>query len=138
MSNKEFQARNGLIVGSNVFTVNVTTNAVSALGTINASAIQVNGTTIPSGATSNLIFNTANAAFAKANTGLQNTSFTLAGNLTIANTQTISVPIWYENETNITASYTVTAGRNAMTAGPVTLNTGVTITVPVGSTWTVV
>ena len=45
---------------------------------------------------------------------------------------------FYENTTTITSDYTITTNKNAMTAGPVTLNTGVTITVPAGSTWTVV
>ena len=113
----------------------------SAYGTVNASYGFANSAyaSINSNWTvTNTTADIANAAFAKANSGMQNTTFTLNGSLTIANTNSIAVPIWYENETNITASYTVTAGRNAMTAGPVTLNTGVTITVPVGSTWTVV
>jgi len=45
---------------------------------------------------------------------------------------------FYENDITITTSYTITAGKNAMTAGPVTVNTGATVTVPSGSTWTVV
>ena len=43
-----------------------------------------------------------------------------------------------ENDTTITADYTITTGRNALSAGPLTVNTGVTITVPTGSVWTVV
>jgi hypothetical protein len=38
----------------------------------------------------------------------------------------------------VTANYTVTSSYNAMTAGPITINSGVTVTVPTGSTWTVV
>lgn len=45
---------------------------------------------------------------------------------------------FYENDITITASYTITTNKNAMTAGPVVVNAGVTITVPSGSTWTVV
>ena len=43
-----------------------------------------------------------------------------------------------ENDTTITANYTITTGRNALSAGPLVINTGVTITVPTGSVWTVV
>jgi hypothetical protein len=43
-----------------------------------------------------------------------------------------------ENDTTITANYTINSGRNALTGGPITINTGVTITVPTGSVWTVV
>lgn len=45
---------------------------------------------------------------------------------------------FYENDTNVTADYTITSGKNAMTAGPVTVNSGVTVTVPSGSVWTIV
>ena len=43
-----------------------------------------------------------------------------------------------ENDTTITANYTITSGRNAVSAGPITVNSGVTVTVPTGSVWTVV
>mgnify|MGYP001134452177 CR=1 FL=1 len=46
--------------------------------------------------------------------------------------------IFYENGKTITTDYTLTADRNAVTAGPVTINTGVTVTVPTGSRWVVV
>lgn len=45
---------------------------------------------------------------------------------------------YIENEAVITQSSTINDGHNALSAGPVTLNSGVTITVPSGSTWTVV
>lgn len=46
--------------------------------------------------------------------------------------------IFYENDTEVTSSYTITSGKNAMTAGPITINDGVTITVTTGSTWVIV
>lgn len=46
--------------------------------------------------------------------------------------------IFFENDTNVTASYTITSGKNAMTAGPITVNSGVVVTVPTGSSWTIV
>jgi hypothetical protein len=46
--------------------------------------------------------------------------------------------IFYENDIIVTNNYTITPGKNAMTAGPIIINTGITITVPNGSTWTVV
>ena len=45
---------------------------------------------------------------------------------------------FYLNDTTITANYTVPSGQNAMTAGPVTVNDGIVVTVSDGSTWTVV
>ena len=44
----------------------------------------------------------------------------------------------YENTNTITSNYTITTGSNAMSAGPITINTGVTVTVPTGSTWVIV
>jgi hypothetical protein len=46
--------------------------------------------------------------------------------------------VFYENDTSVTASYQITNGKNAMTAGPITLGAGVTVTIPAGSVWTVV
>jgi hypothetical protein len=43
-----------------------------------------------------------------------------------------------ENDATISANQTITTGRNAMSAGPITIATSVTVTVPTGSTWTVV
>jgi hypothetical protein len=45
---------------------------------------------------------------------------------------------FYVNDTTISYDYTVPTSKNAMTAGPVTVNSGVTVTIPSGSTWTVI
>jgi hypothetical protein len=44
----------------------------------------------------------------------------------------------YENPNTIASNYTITTNSNAMSAGPITINTGVTVTVPTGSTWVIV
>ena len=46
--------------------------------------------------------------------------------------------IFYENGQNVTTNYTITNGKNAMSAGPITIDSGVTVTVGAGETWTVV
>lgn len=43
-----------------------------------------------------------------------------------------------ENSSTITENVTVTTGNNAISAGPVTISSGVTVTIPSGSTWVVV
>jgi hypothetical protein len=43
----------------------------------------------------------------------------------------------YEHANTIAANYTIATGNNALTAGPITINTGVSVTVPTGSTWVV-
>jgi hypothetical protein len=45
---------------------------------------------------------------------------------------------FFVNDTTISYNYTIPTGKNAMTAGPVTVNLGITVTIPVGSYWTVV
>jgi len=46
--------------------------------------------------------------------------------------------IFYENGQTVTSNYSLTAGKNAMSAGPITINSGVTVTVPSGASWVVV
>lgn len=48
-----------------------------------------------------------------------------------------NVPIW-ENKQTINADYTITDGYNAMSAGAITIASGVTVTVGTGETWTIV
>lgn len=45
--------------------------------------------------------------------------------------------VFYENGQTVTTNYTITAGKNAMSAGPVTINSGISVTIPSGSVWTV-
>jgi len=46
--------------------------------------------------------------------------------------------IFYENDTVVTQNYTIGTNKNALTAGPVTINSGVTVVVPSGSAWSIV
>ena len=46
--------------------------------------------------------------------------------------------VFVETQTTVSSNYTITTNRNAMSAGPVTINGGVTVTIPSGSVWTVV
>lgn len=45
--------------------------------------------------------------------------------------------IFWENDTTVTTSYTISTNKNAVSAGPITIGTG-TVTVQNGSVWTVV
>jgi hypothetical protein len=46
--------------------------------------------------------------------------------------------VFYENGQNVTTDYTITSSTNAMSAGPITVDSGATVTIPSGSTWTIV
>jgi hypothetical protein len=45
--------------------------------------------------------------------------------------------VFYENGQTITTSYTLTTSTNAMSTGPLTVNSGVSVTIPSGSRWVV-
>jgi hypothetical protein len=44
----------------------------------------------------------------------------------------------FVNANTVSTNYTVAAGYNGVSAGPVTVNSGITVTVSAGSVWTVV
>ena len=44
----------------------------------------------------------------------------------------------WENSATITTNYTITTGNNALSAGPISIASGVVVTVPSGSSWVVV
>ena len=46
--------------------------------------------------------------------------------------------IFWENDQTITGDYSITNNKNAGSFGPITINSGVTVTVGAGETWTVV
>ena len=46
--------------------------------------------------------------------------------------------IFWENDQTVTQNYTITNGKNAGSFGPITIQSGVTVTVGTGETWTVV
>jgi hypothetical protein len=46
--------------------------------------------------------------------------------------------IFIENGQTVTTSYSIGASRNALSTGPVSVNSGVTVTVPTGSRWVVI
>lgn len=43
----------------------------------------------------------------------------------------------YENSKTVTANYTLTTNKNAFSVGPITIASGVTVTVPSGQRWVV-
>lgn len=46
--------------------------------------------------------------------------------------------IFYENGQTVTTNYTLTTNKNAMSAGPITIDSGVTVTIPAGQYWSIV
>ncbi len=46
--------------------------------------------------------------------------------------------VFIENSQTVTTNYTLSTNKNAVSAGPVTVNTGVTVTIPSGASWVIV
>ena len=46
--------------------------------------------------------------------------------------------IFIENSQVVTANYTIPSGKNAMSTGPITVNSGVIVTISSGSTWAII
>jgi hypothetical protein len=46
--------------------------------------------------------------------------------------------VFYENDQTVTANYTIPANKNAMTTGPININSGVVITVSTGARWVII
>ena len=46
--------------------------------------------------------------------------------------------VFYENENSVDTNYTLTTNFNAVSAGPVTVASGITVTIPAGQAWVIV
>jgi len=47
-------------------------------------------------------------------------------------------PIFYENDQTVTANYTIPSTKNAMSAGPITIDAGISVTISTGANWVIV
>lgn len=74
---------------------------------------------------------------------LWSNSQTFSGAVTVANTMSVNGGLiltgspFYENPQTVTSNYTISANNNAMSAGPITINSNVVVTIPSGSVWTI-
>jgi hypothetical protein len=89
----------------------------------------------PSAVSSNVLWtlpatDTSVAGYALVSDGSGNLSWGVAGGA--------SQGIFWENSQTVTSDYTITNGKNAGSFGPITIQSGVTVTVGSGETWTVV
>ena len=46
--------------------------------------------------------------------------------------------VFFENDKAVAVNYQITSNKNAMSAGPIAINAGIAVTVPSGSSWTIV
>ena len=128
------------VLNSTVRTSNLILGGANAINWINAAYTAANNVgpqIAPAFNTANAAYTTANAAFGVANTALQNTNFTLAGNLKSNGAMSLVRMPFYEATANINFDYTINTGMNAFTPGPVAIANGVFVTIPDGSYWSV-
>ena len=102
-----------LVSGTNIKTVNST--SLLGSGNVAVQEVLVSGTNIKTvGGTS------------------------ILGSGDIAVTAAVAGGAIYENANSITANYTLSTNKNALSAGPITISSGVTVTVPSGQRWVIV
>ena len=46
--------------------------------------------------------------------------------------------VFFENDQTVTSTYSISSYKIAMSAGPITIDSGATVTIPSGSTWVIV
>jgi hypothetical protein len=102
-----------------------------------------NGLMIGSNTADPVIIGTNNAErmriFSTGGVSVGNTTDRGAGALSVTSgTYAESTGPFFLNATTVSANFTIPTNFNATSAGPITVNTGVTVTVSTGSTWVVV
>lgn len=136
----QWQTARTLTVGNTGKSINGTTNAswtVNEIGAVpstglTGAALIPAGTTAerPSGVIGYVRFNNSLSQFE----GFNGSNWgTIGGGATGGGEDQVFV----ENSQIITTNYTITAGKNAMSTGPLTVNSGVVVTVPNSSTWVI-
>lgn len=93
-------------------------NTVSTVATLN-DLTDVDTTGVANGET--IVYNSGTSSWEPGTAGGNTTTFGL-----------------WEHANTISANYSITSGNNAVAAGPITINTGITVTIPTGSRWAVI
>jgi hypothetical protein len=91
--------------------------------------------------TGDILYESSPTVAARLGIGSTGQVLTVAGGLpswAAAPSSNITALGLYENSATISANYTIGTGNNAMSAGPITINTSITVTVPTGSSWVIV
>ena len=119
-------------------TTNIHVGIITATSGLKGIGIFSGGTAIHSGVITSLNFVGSGNTFAVggANNGVVDIS--IAGGSGGGAVGTGTDKVFYENDISVAQSYTISSGKNAMSAGPITLASGAIVTIPNGSVWTVV
>lgn len=133
----------GLAIGTNVQAFDTDLSAVAALSSTGMISRTGSGTAAVRTITASTGISVSNGDGVSGNPTITNTGVTSINGSTGAVTGVGAVgggsdKIFYENGVEVTTDYTIPVNKNAMTAGPLLINNGVTITVGDGSSWTIV
>jgi hypothetical protein len=113
-----------------------TTGAVTLAGTLGATS---GGTSQSTYTTGDLLYASSTNTLSKLAIGANN--YVLTSNGTTVSWAAASGAqangVIYENSLVISSNYTLTTSKNGMSVGPITINSGVTVTVPSGQRWVI-
>lgn len=108
----------------------------SGVGTTSFSAVGTTGQVLTSNGTAAPTWNTLNAL--PSQTGNAGKFLTTDGtNASWAASGASAGGVIWENTTNISSNYTLSTSKNGLSVGPITIASGVTVTVPSGQRWVV-
>ena len=136
---------NGYLTSTDWTTFNSKGSVTSVAASV-PSFLSVAGSPITTSGT--IAISYSGTALPVANGGTGVTSVGTAGNVLTSNgtawvssapvSSNITAQGLFENANTISANYTIGTSNNAISAGPITVASGITVTVPSGSVWTIV
>lgn len=133
------------------FNLSQLANNLDSSGRLDAADGLVNAVPVPNGGTGASSLTQNNVILGNGTSAVQFVAPGASGNVLLSNGTTWqSGPnvsgatgggtdsVFYLNDQYVTTSYTIPVGKNAVTAGPITINTGATVTVSTDSYWVIV
>ena len=124
---------NNIIIGKEAAATSATASNEITLGDSNISHLRIPGIGVSFSAGGAVISGIVTAtSFSGDGSNLSN----LPASAPVGGASTNTV--FFENDVAVAVNYQITSSKNAMSAGPIAINAGIAVTVPSGSSWTIV
>ena len=124
---------NNIVIGANADASSSSVSNEITLGDSNISLFRVPGINLTFGNNGAVIAGVVTAtSFSGDGSSLSN----LPAGAPVGGASTNTV--FFENDKAVAVNYQITSNKNAMSAGPIAINAGIAVTVPSGSSWTIV